>query len=118
MKKTNPIYFFVVLFALMLVISIAVMLFITDVRYLFLIGFILLLVLVLGMTSIALSNGTLKRRTTLYKECIECNQEIESNSDFCQYCGATQEATVICDFCGEKNNKKETVCQHCNALLK
>lgn len=118
MKKTNPIYFAIMFLGLFLSLGIMLMLFLVDSRYIFLVGFVLFIAFVIVITSIALSDGTLKRRSIHYKECIECKEEIEGNSIYCKYCGVNQGNTVTCDFCGEENKEEAVVCEHCEALLK
>jgi len=118
MKRTNPIYFFIMFLGLFLFLGIMLMLFVADSRYIYLIGFVLFFVIVIVIVSIALSNGTLKRRSIYFKECVGCKEEIEGNSIYCKYCGINQGNTVTCDFCGEENKEDATVCEHCEALLK
>jgi hypothetical protein len=117
-KKIKPIYFFVFSLGIVGMIVALSILFVGDSNHVFFIVIGVAIAAVLIKVSIDLSNGTLEQRTKIFKECVKCKEEIDVNSDFCKYCGAKQNDTVPCDFCGELNHENDTVCSHCNALLK
>lgn len=57
--------------------------------------------------------------------CPKCGKEVENNSDFCIYCGASlsqlktdepkEEATVFCTACGSKIKESDAYCPICGA---
>lgn len=118
MKRTNPTYFLFFLLGLFVMFGGITFVVISNSQlwYTLLIGLAIFFLLV--FVSIRLSNGTLEQRHRIFKECIECNQEIESDAEYCKHCGANQEATIICEFCGGECHSNDSVCKHCNALLK
>lgn len=52
------------------------------------------------------------------RHCISCHESIDVNSKYCPYCGSEQDEDVVCDYCGQKNNKHDLMCTNCNGLLK
>jgi len=118
MKQIKPIYFFFFSLGIVGMIVALSILFVGNSNNVFFIVIGVAIAAVLIKASISISNGTLEQRTRIFKECVKCNGEIDVNSDFCKHCGAKQNDTVPCDFCGELNHENDSVCLHCNALLK
>lgn len=118
MKKTYSVYYFFFLLGLVFMIT-GVFVVLANVKiYIVVIIFALLLVIGLIKVALIMANGTIEQRAEIFTTCVKCNKEIDINSEFCKYCGAAQEHTIVCEFCGEHNNAEDTVCKNCNALLK
>lgn len=118
MKKMNPVYIFVFLLGLIMMLGVVFLMILESNDYIFLAVIAFGIIAVLIKIAIGLSSGTLEQRAKIFKECIKCNKEIDFNSDYCKFCGSKQKSTVTCEFCGRQNNEDETLCIHCNALLK
>lgn len=118
MKKMNSVYFFFFLLGLIIMLGVVFMMVLESSQYIFLAVIAFAVIAVLMKTAINLSNGTLEQRTRVFKECSRCNKEIDVKSDYCRYCGAKQVSSVTCEYCGKENKEEDTICKHCNALLK
>lgn len=120
MKKPSPIYMFVVLISL----TIAAFGFSIIFVGLGSMGFILPIVLIVGVAGFfmyiakSLNTGQFEERLKIRMECPYCHQEIGANSDFCPLCGKNLHNKVECDYCGHFNDFEATQCIKCKANLK
>lgn len=118
MKKMSSVYIFFFLMGLIVMLGVVFLMVLESSQYIFLAVIAFGVITILIKMAINLSNGTLEQRARIFTECNKCHKEIDVHSDFCKHCGAKQKATVPCEFCGEYNNEEDTICAHCNALLK
>lgn len=118
MKKTYSIYYFFFLLGLVFMLATLFVIFVDIKTYIAVLIFALLLVIGLIKIALSMTDGTMEQRAKIFTECVKCKKEIDVQSDYCKHCGATQENTVVCEFCGEHNNIEDTVCKSCNAFIK
>lgn len=51
------------------------------------------------------------------KRCKKCNSLISSDDRYCPECGASQNNTIICEYCGHENPASNALCEKCNGFL-
>ncbi len=55
--------------------------------------------------------------TNNLKPCVDCNQLIDIDFEYCPKCGASQKNTIICEYCGHENPASNALCEKCNGFL-
>lgn len=62
--------------------------------------------------------GALEERRKNKVLCQSCSREIDGESDYCMHCGEEVGKKVECSYCGALNDRVDSLCSECNALLK
>jgi|AntAceMinimDraft_18_1070375.scaffolds.fasta_scaffold03394_7 RNA polymerase subunit RPABC4/transcription elongation factor Spt4 len=55
--------------------------------------------------------------TSYSKRCKKCNSLISNKDSYCPECGASQNDTIICEYCGHENPATNALCEKCNGFL-
>ena len=120
MKKPSSIYLFVILISLTVTGFAFFVISVSLGSFSFILP-ILSTVLVFGFfmyIAKAINTSHFEEKLKIRMMCPYCNEEIDSQSEFCPKCGGNLNDKTECDYCGHLNLLDAESCQNCQANLK
>ncbi|MBU1019734.1 MAG: zinc ribbon domain-containing protein [Firmicutes bacterium] len=105
MKKQNPIYLFVVIFAIAIS-SFSMIAVATPFGNMFFVFIFVAAIFMFGSfmrIAKGVTNDAWEEKTSRKKSCTHCTRSIPIDSIYCPICGKNVEKTVVCSYCGESN---------------
>lgn len=93
--------------------------FILIIPALFILSFVIIMMRVIKHAKNVENKFDSKYNDTMYGTtiCKKCHSTIEKAANYCPVCGASQDDTIKCQYCGHVNPSTNALCEKCNGFL-